>query len=368
MSKGSGGEKTEKATPKKLKKARSEGQIGNSPELGAWCGMLAASFILPGMFSAMMGVVAKCLLQVGDIIQNPDINSAMKLTTRSIIEGMVKVLPLALAMGGIAVASVAAAQGGITLAPKLLKPKFNRMNPLQGIKRMFGPQGLWQLIKALSKTAVLGVVVYMSVRGMIPTLYGSGALPLTSVIGIGVNTALSVLRIASVTGVILALFDFAVVRRRTTKHLKMTKEEVKEEFKSSEGDPHIKSQRRSRALAMARNRMLQDVATADVVLVNPTHVAVALKYEPAKGAPRVVAKGADNIATKIREIAEQNRVPMVRDIPLARTVYKSCEIGQEVPPDLYKAIATVLAFIMTLKKRGSAAGTHEVRPLRPALV
>jgi flagellar biosynthetic protein FlhB len=165
----------------------------------------------------------------------------------------------------------------------------------------------------------------------------------------------------------MAFADFAVVRRRNSKSLKMTKEEVKEEHKSAEGDPHTKSQRRSRALAMARNRMLRDVPSADVVLVNPTHVAVALKYDPAKGAPRVVAKGADNIAAKIREVAEKNRVPMVRDVTLARTLYGSVEIGQEIPPDLYKAVATVLAFIMTLKKRGSVAGTHEIRPLTPSL-
>jgi flagellar biosynthetic protein FlhB len=119
---------------------------------------------------------------------------------------------------------------------------------------------------------------------------------------------------------------------------------------------------------MARNRMMRDIPTADVVLVNPTHVAVALKYEPSKGAPRVIAKGADNIAAKIREIAEAYRIPMVRDVALARTLYGSVEIGQEIPPDLYKAVAMVLAFIMTLKKRGSIAGTHEIRPLRPSLV
>jgi flagellar biosynthetic protein FlhB len=146
----------------------------------------------------------------------------------------------------------------------------------------------------------------------------------------------------------------------------MTKQEIKDEYKSAEGDPHVRGMRRARALAMARNRMMADVPTADVVVVNPTHVAVALRYDPARGAPRVVAKGADQVAARIRALAEQHRVPMVRDIPLARTLHKSCEIGQEIPPDLYKAVATVLAFIMTLKKRGSAAGTHVVRTLAMA--
>jgi flagellar biosynthetic protein FlhB len=364
---GGGGEKTEKATPKKLKKARSEGSIGNSPELGAWLGLLFATWVIPSVFKGLMDVAANTVVQSGTIIQTPDIGRAMAIAATSVRQGMLTVLPLALLMGGVAVSGVAS-QGGIHFSTKVFKPKFNRMNPLHGLKRMFGVQGFWQLTKAGLKTAVLGVVVWLSVKHLVPTLYGSGSMTLSSILHVGINTALNVLRMAAVTGVLLSFADFAVVRKRNTKTLKMTKQEVKEEHKSSEGDPHTKSARRSRALAMARNRMMRDIPSADVVLVNPTHVAVALKYDPAKGAPRVVAKGADNIAAKIREIAEQNRVPMIRDVALARTLYGSVEIGQEIPPDLYKAVATVLAFIMTLKKRGSAAGTHELRPLRPSLV
>jgi flagellar biosynthetic protein FlhB len=146
----------------------------------------------------------------------------------------------------------------------------------------------------------------------------------------------------------------------------MTKQEVKDEFKNSEGDPQIRGQRRARQMAMSRNRMMAEVMTADVVVVNPTHVAVALRYEPARGAPRVVAKGADHLAARIRALAEEHRIPMVQDVPLARTLHKTCELGQEIPPELYQAVATVMAFIMTLSKRGSAAGVHTVRTLVPA--
>jgi flagellar biosynthetic protein FlhB len=148
----------------------------------------------------------------------------------------------------------------------------------------------------------------------------------------------------------------------------MTKQEVKEEYKSNEGDPRLRGMRRARQLAMARSRMMGEVAKADVVVVNPTHVAVALRYDPVRGAPRVVAKGADHTAARIRAMAEEHRVPMVRDVPLARTLYQTCELGQEIPPELYTAVATVLAFIMTLKKRGSAAGVHTVRTLAPVPV
>jgi flagellar biosynthetic protein FlhB len=160
--------------------------------------------------------------------------------------------------------------------------------------------------------------------------------------------------------VLLSFADVAVVRRRNNKQLKMTKEEVKQEMKQSDGDPHLKGAIRSRAMAISRNRMMADVPNADVVVVNPTHISIALKYDPAKGAPRVVAKGSDHVAAKIRELAEQHRIPMVQDIALARTMYATCEIGQEIPAELFQGVATVLAFVMRLKRRGSAAGVHRL--------
>jgi flagellar biosynthetic protein FlhB len=361
----SGGERTEQATPKRKKQARRDGQIGNTPELGSWISMLAATFVLPNVFSKLFDVARTSLVRAGTVIRNPDIGSGMAIAGETMKEGMLAVLPLVALVAGIGVASVAL-QGGIWVAPKLLKPKFSRLNPLSGLKRMFGPHGWWTLGKSLLKSAVLGAVVYLSVRKLIPTIAGSGSLPIGNLLSLCVDSALTMLRWAAVAGLLTAVADFAVVRRRNTKHMKMTKQEVKEEFKSSEGDPHQKAAVRSRQFAMRRNRMMADVAQADVVLVNPTHVAVALRYQPDKGAPRVVAKGADHVAARIRKLAEENRVPMVRDVPLARTLYKSCEVGQEIPPDLYRAVATVLAFIMTLRKKGSAAGTHQVPVLASA--
>lgn len=358
----SGGERSEKATPKRIKKARHDGQIGNTPEVGAWLGMLAASFVVPHVASSLMDTATEALVRLGAIIRTPDTGEAMSVAGDAMSGAFKAVLPMILLIAVVGVVS-AAAQGGIWISPKLLKPQFKRLNPLSGLKRMFGPHGWWTLVKALLKTSALAVVVYVSVRNLIPTVYGSGSLPLSALMDIGVRTALTVLRFAAVAGLIMAFADYAVVRRRNNKQLKMTKQEIKDEYKSSEGDPHIRGMRRSRAMAMARNRMMADVPTADVVVVNPTHVAVALRYDPKRGAPRVVAKGSDHTAAKIRALAEQHRVPMVRDVPLARTLHQTCEIGQEIPPDLYKAVATVLAFIMTLKKRGSAAGTHQVRTL-----
>lgn len=360
----SGGEKTEPATPKRKKKARREGQIGNSPELGTWLGLLAATFFLPRMMRSVMDNAADTLVRAGAIIRTPDPGQAMVVAEQAAESAFRAALPLGLLIGGVAVVS-AALQGGIWFSPKALQPQFKRLNPLSGVKRMFGPQAAWQLCKQLLKVVGLALVVYVAVRQFIPRIYGAGSLPVSDLLAATTSTALTVLRYAAAAGLAMAVADVIVVRRRNNKSLKMSKQEIKDEFKDAEGDPHVRGMRRSRALAMARNRMMADIASADVVLVNPTHVAVALRYDPKRGAPRVVAKGADHLAAKIRELADKHRVPMVRDIPLARTLYQSVEIGQEIPPELYQAVATVLAFIMTLKRRGSAAGTHTVRPLRP---
>ena len=167
----------------------------------------------------------------------------------------------------------------------------------------------------------------------------------------------------------MAVADYAMQRRRVGKQTRMTKEEVKQEHKNTEGDPLVKSAIRSRQLAAARNRMMADVAEADVVLVNPTHVAVALRYDAEKGAPKVVARGAGEIARKIREKADESEVPMVRDVPLARALYSSCQVGQEIPQELYAAVAQVLAFVISRRdagpgRRRAPQPAHRGRPAR----
>lgn len=357
------GEKTEQASPQKKKKARKDGQIAHSPELGSWLSLLAASFVIPMVSSSLMGLSQTTMVQVGAIITHPDMNKALLLGRSTTLSAALATAPLALVVLLTSVVS-SAGQAGIYLAPKLIKPKFSRLNPFSGLKRMFGPQGLWQLAKAMMKLAVLTGITYMSVRNLVPALLGSGSLPLVSVLDTVTGSAVQLVRYGAMAGVVMALADVAVVRRRTTKQLKMTKQEVKQENKSSEGDPHQKGARRSRALAISRDRMMAELPTADVIILNPTHLAVALRYEPTRGAPRVIAKGADFTAARIREIAEKNRIPMVQDVALARTLYKTCDIGREIPADLYQGVATVLAFVMRLKKKGSAAGTHRLPPAR----
>src|SRR3712207_651379 len=177
-------------------------------------------------------------------------------------------------------------------------------------------------------------------------------MPLSGVIDVFVDSAILMFRVVALTGLVIAVADYVVVRVKMMKQLKMSRYEITQEHKQSDGDPYMKAHRRGVALSMSRNRMMSEVAEADVLLVNPTHVAVALKYEAAKGAPRVVAKGAGEVAAKLREIAAEARVPMVQDIPLARALHASCDLGQEVPPQLFTAVARGLGFRLHPSRTG----------------
>jgi flagellar biosynthetic protein FlhB len=352
------GEKTEQPTAQKLKKAKQEGQIGKTQDLGAWFGILAASVMLPRTLEKAMELAQQLMRKIPDIIQNPDPGKTLAIFKDALMGTVWAVLPLALTMMLVGVAG-AGAQGGIRVASKLFVPKFSRLNPLPGIKRMFGMQSLWEGAKALIKTGVLVGVLYMTMEDIVPKLMQAGQLPVASTLAIVNDASISLIRAAAAAGIVMAAADYFVVKRRTNKQLRMTKEEVKQEYKNTEGDPHVKGQIKARQMAMARNRQMADVPTADVVVVNPVHVAVALRYEAEKGAPRVVASGKGPIAAKIRDLATDNRIPLVQDVPLARALHDGVEVGQEIPAEFFGAVAKVLAFVMSLKAKGSAAGFHQ---------
>jgi flagellar biosynthesis protein FlhB len=351
------GEKTEKPTEKRKKEARKEGRIARTPDLGSWGGLLVASLVLPMIVRNGMHAAEKILYQTTAVIADPDPVKAMKVMESGLRAGATAVAPLALGMMLTGVLA-ATAQGGIRPAMKLLKPDFKRLNPFSGIKKTFGGHALWEAAKATFKTAVLGTVLYLALHRMLPGLVAAGSMPLPALINLIAGTVVSLVRTAAFAGLLMAFADYAVARRRIGKQLRMSKHDVKQEHKQAEGDPHLKGAIRSKQMAMSRQRMMTDLAKADVVLVNPTHVAVALRYDPARGAPRVVAKGAGVVAARIRQVAAEKRIPMVQDVPLARALHKACELGSEIPPELYGAVARVLAFVMTLKARGSAAGMH----------
>jgi flagellar biosynthesis protein FlhB len=354
---GPGGEKTEKPTPQRLKKARKEGQIPRTQELGTWGGVAAASALLPMIVGNGFDEAQELFLQIRVVAADPEGPAVTALLGQALTAFMTTVLPLCLGLMVVGIVA-SASQGGVTVSGKAMKPKLKKLNPFPGIKRMFGTQGLWEAVKALIKTAALAAVVIVTSDRAQTLVSSAGALPLSAVADTFAASAILMFRVVAVTGLVIAIADYVVVRQKMMKQLKMSKYEIQQEYKQSEGDPHMKAHRRGVALSMSRNRMMADVADADVLLVNPTHVAVALKYEAARGAPRVVAKGAGEVAAKLRAIAEEARVPMVQDIPLARALHASCELGQEVPPQLFTAVARVLAFVMHLGARGVRGGLH----------
>ncbi|MDP5184335.1 EscU/YscU/HrcU family type III secretion system export apparatus switch protein [Blastococcus sp. BMG 814] len=354
---GPGGEKTEAPTPQRLKKARKDGQIPRTQELGTWLGVAAASFLLPMLVGTAFDAVQQLFVHVGTVADDPQVTTVTALLGKALIAFLTTLLPTAIALMLVGVAS-SAAQGGVHPTSKPLQPKLKKFNPLPGMKRMFGTQGLWEMSKALIKTAALGTVVIVTSERAQALVSSAGSLPLSAVAATFTDSAVLMFRVVAVTGLIIAVADYVVVRKKMMKELKMSKYEIQQEHKQAEGDPYMKAHRRGVQMAMSRNRMMAEVADADVLLVNPTHVAVALKYDAAQGAPRVVAKGAGEVATKLRQRATEARVPLVQDIPLARALHASCELGQEVPPQLFTAVARVLAFVMHLGSRGVRGGFH----------
>lgn len=349
------GERTEQATEKRMREVRSKGQLARSQDLTAWVGIGAAAVMMPMTIEAGAAVGRGQLFDIRAIAENPDPQRALDMLSAG-LGAMGGILTPMLAVVCIAVLAGSIAQGGIHI--KKLAGKYDQFNPVTGMARTFGTQALWQGVKALLKTVVVGLVLTLVIEGLTPVLMTAGGLPVTVLIGAARDGTAALVQSAVIAGLVLAAADVFVVMRRNRKRTRMTKKEVTDEHKSSEGDPLIRSQRRARQLAMSRNRMIAAVATADVVLVNPTTYAVALRYEPGKSAPRVVAKGAGVIAARIREQAETDAVPIVRDIPLTRALHSACELGQEIPLELYNAVARVLAFVLALKARGSRAGVH----------
>lgn len=348
-------EKTEKPTPKRKKQARKDGQVPRTPELGGWLGLLVVSLamgpLLDHELDALRTMMATSLRSASD----PSVSLALTLLGDAGRHVFLTLLVLGSMILVIGVVS-ALAQGGFFLSPKLAKPDPKKLDPVKGAKRLFGPHALWEGAKVLAKSTVVGFLAWGAVKSMMPLV--GGLLPIGVVIH-QVSTEVSHLILTvAVAGLVMAAADYAMMRRRIGKQLRMSHSEIKQEHKQAEGDPLVKSAIRARQMAAARNRMIADVATADVLLVNPTHVAVALRYDPEQGAPRVVARGAGAIAARIREVAAEERVPLVQDVPLARALYRHCQVGQEIPRELWAAVAQVLAFVLSRRNAGQYGGEH----------
>ncbi|HEV7689091.1 MAG TPA: EscU/YscU/HrcU family type III secretion system export apparatus switch protein [Acidimicrobiia bacterium] len=342
-------DKTEQPTAKKKRDARRDGNLARSPEVVAWAQMLAAGVLLPASFSLGTHSLRQVMTQVGVAITRPDVDASVRLMATALTGGLLAVAPLAIGM--VAVGLVGNfAQIGFAFSGKALKPKFDRISPKKGLKRLLSPHSAWEAGKAAVKLLVLTAVAWPGVSHLGAALAGGGRVPAAQVMTQVAGATMGLIRSTALAGLALAAADYAFQRRRVKKGMMMTKQEVKEEYRQSEGDPMTRQRIRQRQVEMSRNRMMAAVAVSSVVVVNPTHIAVALEYSAELGAPRVVAKGQGHIAARIREEAEKHNVPIVRDVPLARTLHAACKLGQTIPADLYEAVARLLAFVFSLKR------------------
>lgn len=348
-------EKTEKPTARRRKESRKEGQVPRTQELGGWATLMIVALVLPPLLGRELTALAELMRDCFSLRGPVEVADATTLLGQGARHVMVTLVVLGSAVMLVGV-SAALAQGGFFVATKSVKPSLKKLDPIQGFKRVFGPQALWEGAKMLLKSAVVGLVAYGAVSAIMPLI--GGLVPISAVLEVVHAEVLGLLRTVAVAGLVMAAADYAIVRRRMGKKTRMSKHEVKQESKQTEGDPLLKGAIRSRQLATSRNRMMADVPTADVVLVNPTHVAVALSYDAERGAPRVVARGAGLVAQRIREEAAEHGVPLVRDVPLARALHRSTTVGQEIPAELYAAVAQVLAFVISRRSAGVRGGEH----------
>jgi flagellar biosynthetic protein FlhB len=344
MADNKGAQRSEKPTPKRLREARRKGQIPRSPDLVGWLTLLVASLVIPAMLRGLQDTFNTYLFTIRQALAAGEFQAAIN-NAGGLISGVgLVVVPFLLFLTFVTAGGMAV-QGGITLSVEPLRPKLERISPKAGIKRLVSPQSLVDTGKAVFRLAILVFLVFQLMMGQISSYLGGTSRALGP-IGTEVGSSLLLLvRLAAVIGIAVGLGDYAFQRWKVGKQLKMTKDEVKRENRNTEGDPLIRSRRRQQQLKLSQNLMLAAVGEASVVVVNPTHVAVALSYDPG-GVPKVVAKGADAVAARIRERAFDADVPVVEVRPLARMLHDLIDVGQEVPAHLYEAVAIVIAFVM----------------------
>jgi flagellar biosynthetic protein FlhB len=342
--------KTEKPTPKRKREARKQGQIARSADLTSWTLVLMATYFLPGVVSSGTRTIDELFVGVQTVMTDPSDGQMLEHFSRAAHAVMGLVVPI---LVGVVVVSVVmnVAQVGFVLTTKPLKPNFKKLNPITGLKRIFSTRSLWTLGKGLMKIGVIVLVAYPSVRAMSSQLNTPTTMPFWQVTTRVGAKALSMVRTIAAAALVLAGLDYAYERNSTNKQMKMSKQEIKDEHRQQEGNPEMKSKMKARQMSMSRNRMLSLVRMADAVVVNPVHIAVALKYDPVDGAPRVVAKGEGWVAEKIREEADRHQIPIVESIPLARALYATCQVDREIPLEMYEGVARLLAFVHHLGQR-----------------
>jgi flagellar biosynthetic protein FlhB len=349
-----GQEKTEDASGKKLEDAKKEGSVPKSQEINTTAVFFGALIILLFYGNTVREELSNFMIYTFSNIDKMTINYlfvtqkiwSMTFFIIKIIGPIMLVIAIFGTIGNIA-------QTGFFIAPKALEPKFSKLNPISGFKKIiFTKKSLVELLKSILKFVIVGYVAYSTVMDYVDEfpllIYQTTSQLLEYIFEIVLAIAIKIIMIY----VVISALDFWFQKYDFMEEQKMTKQEVKDESKSMEGSPEIKAKIKSMQRAMAQNRMMQDIPDADVVITNPTHYAVALKYDSSSmAAPKIVAKGVDRIAERIKTIAKENDVPIIENVELARALYASADVGDDVPEDLYQAVAEVLAFVYKLKNK-----------------
>lgn len=357
-------ERTEAATPRRIQQSRDKGQVAHSRELNTFVILMVAGGLLLLFGSTYMDALSE-IVRKGLVFDHADASNPARMTARLFefsLEALILFLPFMLVITIAAVASSVVMSGWL-FTWEALQPDFAKLNPLSGIKRMFSWASMIELLKAVGKSVLIGGVAIWfiwvnldAMLGLIAEPWPDGLRHLAQLVGHTFMVVTGSIALVVAIDVPFQLWDYA-------EKLKMTKEEVKQEAKEMEGDPHIKGRIRSMQRELARRRMMEAVPKADVIVTNPTHYAVALQYrEGTMKAPRVVAKGSHLLAQRIIELGRENRVPVLQAPPLARALYRHAELEEEIPAELYTAVAEVLAYVYQLRQYERAGGTRPAEP------
>jgi flagellar biosynthetic protein FlhB len=346
-------EKTEQATPKRKQEARRKGQVGKSKEVVSLCVLVAGILFLffegKEMAQSLGNMMQKTFLDIPGVASG-DFNT-VAFCEESAEYFLKMVLPIMLVVSLVAVLANYV-QIGFIWSVEPLAPKVSKINPVEGAKRIFSKRSLVELGKSVAKIIIVGWAAFSTLKGELGHLAELSYQDKIQILSYLGESSLKVVTRSCYVIALLALLDYLYQRWEFSQSLKMTKQEVKEEFKQTEGDPMVKARIRSIQREMARRRMMEEVKKADVVITNPTHLSVALRYDSANmSAPKVVAKGAEKLAFKIRKIASDNGVPLFENKALAQNLYKTVDIGQEIPNAFYRAVAEILAYVYGLKKK-----------------
>lgn len=357
-------EKTEQPTAKKRADAKKDGQVPRSRELNTTLMLMAGSIALISMGEGMGQSLTKLMTSGLTLDRNQIFETGSMLTVMSdsLLGAFTMLLPFILLLVVVAIFSPALL-GGFSFSGKALVPKFSKLDPIKGMKKLFSANGLMELVKALLKVLLIGTVSVIIIWSQIDTLMGLGNLSFKELFARSAEIVGWTFLFISSSLIILALIDAPFQIWQNTKKLRMTKQEIKDENKNAEGDPELKGKIRAMQQEMAMRRMMQEVPKADVIVTNPTHYAVAIKYDDqSMSAPRLLAKGHDEVAARIREIAEENNIPLFEAPPLARAIYFTTDLEQEIPAALYQAVAMVLAYIFQLRVAAEHALDLPVAP------